>query len=155
MSDPNDIHSTAFLPVTAHDAKTEIEQIDITKELSATNPQVESSPLIVSAYADYTTGATIKLFKRLFIAGFLVSFSGIYLGFTLNVPGSVIANKGGSLLSFLSCSSLTLNRICSTIRYSYRCTRGTTTQCPIRWTVERHQFCLSSHLPVPLALHCQ
>jgi hypothetical protein len=97
MSDPNDIHSTAFLPVTAHDAKTEIEQIDVSKELSDTEPHIDSSPLIVSAYADYTTGATIKLFKRLFIAGFLVSFSGIYLGFTLNVPGSVIANKGESL----------------------------------------------------------
>jgi hypothetical protein len=95
MSDPNDIHSTAFLPVTAHDAKSEIEQIDISKEMSAIEPHIESSALIVSAYADYTTGATIKLFKRLFIAGFLVSFSGVYLGFTLNVPGSIIANKGG------------------------------------------------------------
>jgi MFS family permease len=100
MSDPNDIHSTAFLPVTAHDAKTEIEQIDVSKELSDTDPHIGSSPLIVSAYADYTTGATIRLFKRLFIAGFLVSFSGIYLGFTLNVPGSVIANKGESLSFF-------------------------------------------------------
>jgi hypothetical protein len=98
MSDPNDIHSTAFLPVTAHDAKTEIEEIDVTKEESATDPHPDSSPLIVSAYADLTTGETIKLFKRLFIAGFLVSFSGVYLGFTLNVPGSVIANKGTSVV---------------------------------------------------------
>jgi hypothetical protein len=103
MSDPNDIHSTAFLPVTAHDTKTEIEQIDVSKELSDTDPHIDSSPLIVSAYADYTTGATIRLFKRLFIAGFLVSFSGIYLGFTLNVPGSVIANKGESLVT-VSCT---------------------------------------------------
>jgi len=110
MSDPNDIHSTAFLPVAAHDAKTEIEQIDVSKELSDTEPHIDSSPLIVSAYADYTTGATIRLFKRLFIAGFLVSFSGIYLGFTLNVPGSVIANKG-ELLSYLDLAcNLTLKQ---------------------------------------------
>jgi len=141
MSDPNDIHSTAFLPVTVRDAKNEIEEIDVSKELSDTDQQADSSPLIVSAYADYTTGATIRLFKRLFIAGFLVSFSGIYLGFTLNVPGSVIANKGEPLLLpflALSCNFLTITRFCPAIWYCYRCSRRAATQRPIRRLVERN-----------------
>jgi hypothetical protein len=52
-------------------------------------------------------------------------------------------------------SALTFDRIRSAIRYCDRCSRGATTQRPIRRTMERYQFCLSSHLPIPFAFHCQ
>jgi hypothetical protein len=80
-------------------AKNDIEQIEMLDRCQSLSEETKesttnSSAALLSAYAGLTTNETIVKFKRLFLAGFLVSFSGVYLGFTLNVPGSVIANRG-------------------------------------------------------------
>ena len=74
----------------------------------------QSSPPLVSAFADLSTAQTIRKFWRLFIIGFSVSVSGMqvhfprrrsnralmgpfthrYLGFTLTIPGSIVGNQG-------------------------------------------------------------
>jgi len=54
----------------------------------------------ISAYADWPTKKTIGTFWRLYLIGFAVSVSGMYLGFTLSLPGSIVANRGR--LSFIT-----------------------------------------------------
>jgi len=48
----------------------------------------------ISAYAEWPTKKTIGTFWRLYLIGFAVSVSGMYLGFTLSLPGSIVANRG-------------------------------------------------------------
>lgn len=112
-------------------AKSELDQIET---VVANDNKVELDPIeqnpsdvVVSAYADLTTKETVVKFKRLFIIGFLVSFSGVYLGFTLTVPGSIVANQGKStqfcLLDTDQETNWLITRLCQPIRNGHRCSR--------------------------------
>jgi hypothetical protein len=76
-----------------HQSKTDL-QGDIDHKDDPEHVAQDSSPRVVSAYADWTTKRTITTFWRLYLVGFAVSVSGMYLGFTLSLPGSIVANRG-------------------------------------------------------------
>jgi hypothetical protein len=69
-------------------------QIDIKHDDEAELGAQASPDRVVSAYADWSTKQTITTFWRLYLVGFAVSVSGMYLGFTLSLPGSIVANRG-------------------------------------------------------------
>jgi hypothetical protein len=54
----------------------------------------DQSIIPVSAFADMPTGQALRKFWRLTLWGMAASVGGMYLGFTLAVPGSIVANKG-------------------------------------------------------------
>lgn len=77
----------------------EIEMIE--RENHKSDPdmlETSQDTLLVSAYAELSNKETIVKFKKLFFIGFLVSFAGVYLGYTLGLPGNIVANQGESVL---------------------------------------------------------
>lgn len=47
-----------------------------------------------SAYADLTFWESVRKFKRLFFIGCISSIAGTYIGYTLTLPGNIVANQG-------------------------------------------------------------
>lgn len=74
------------------DRKEEFDQID---KASADQAPTQTER-VTSAFADWTTRQTVRTFWRLYAIGFAVSVSGMYLGYTLSLPGSIVANRGES-----------------------------------------------------------
>ncbi len=67
------------------------------------NPDVDALSLghdlitpTYSAYADLTFWESVRKFKRLFFIGCISSIAGTYIGYTLTLPGNIVANQGES-----------------------------------------------------------
>ncbi|KAH8080079.1 general substrate transporter [Filobasidium floriforme] len=81
-------------PLTQDNIDSKVEVEDHIEDLKE-NPQAQPSANILSSgVAALTTRQAMRRFWRLLLIGFSVSVSGMYLGFTLTIPGSIIVNQG-------------------------------------------------------------
>ncbi|RSH82919.1 hypothetical protein EHS25_005909 [Saitozyma podzolica] len=71
---------------------------------------------VISAYAGWPASKVIKKFWRLYLRGVLVTFAGIYVGYTNSIPGSIVGNPGfvkqfGTVVSAAGVVSLDANYV--------------------------------------------
>ena len=68
-------------------------------------PDSNTPAALRSKYAELSKRQVIAKFWRLYAFGLAASLSGMYMGYTLSAPGSIVANQGSSLGPFRSCST--------------------------------------------------
>lgn len=74
--------------------KDDVDHLERSESRDSKVSKNDDGPQVISAFANLPARLAIRKFWRLYLCGLSVSLAGMYTGYTVSAPGSIVANAG-------------------------------------------------------------